>query len=112
MSEEDDIIAQRVAHDKRFAQLQEAIAVERDMRENATIRALSAAIRADADLAMSELTSVSPLQSIEVAAIMVRVGTYTSLKRYLEMILLRGKHAEESIRVENEMQQQEHAWNE
>lgn len=78
--------------------LQEAIAVEADMRDNATIKAFIAFIRSDAESAMIELTEISPLNSKAVAAHMVRVRAYASLKRMIETILTRGKIAEQEIR--------------
>lgn len=73
------------------------------MRDNATIKALNAAIRADAELAMMELVETSPVDAKAVSSLMVRVRAYTSLKRYIEGVLQRGKDAEHAIRMEDQM---------
>lgn len=107
MSDDPDLIALAVSRDQRFAILQQAIAVESDMRDNATIRAFVAAIRADAELAMAELADVSPVDTKAVAALMVRIKAYTVLKRMIEIILTRGKVAEADIRMQDEQFGQE-----
>lgn len=101
LSDDPDFIALVVSRDERFRVLQEAIAVEADMRDNATIKALLAAIRADADLAMAELAETSPYDKRAVGLIASRVGAYTRVKRYLEVILTRGKLAEAEIRAQD-----------
>lgn len=101
MSADPDLIALAVSRDQRFAALHQAIAVEADMRDNATIRALTAAIRADAELAMAELADTSPVDAKAVSLIATRVRAYTSLKRYIETILTRGKIAEQDIRMQD-----------
>lgn len=98
----DDLIAAAVKRDQRFAALHQMIAVEADMRDNTTIKALIAAIRADADAAMLELADTSPVDAKAIAALLVRVKAYTSLKRMIEMILTRGKIAEGEIRMEDQ----------
>jgi hypothetical protein len=101
MNEDPDLIALAVSRDQRFAVLQQAIAVEADMRDNPTIRALTAAIRADAELAMAELAEISPVDTKAISLIAIRVKAYTSLKRYIEAILTRGKIAEQDIRMQD-----------
>lgn len=101
MSDDPDFIALVVSRDERFRVLQTAIAAEGDMRDNATIRALLAAIRADADLAMAELSEASPYDKRVMGQIAARVGAYSRLKRYLETILTRGKLAEAEIRQQD-----------
>lgn len=101
MTVDPDFVALTVSRDQRFAVLQEAIAVEADMRDNATIKAFIAYVRVDAELAMAELAETSPLDSKAVSMIATRVRAYTSLKRLLETILTRGKMAEEEIRQQD-----------
>lgn len=97
-----DLVAAIITRDKRFATLHEAIAVEGDMRDNPTIKAFIAAIRANADLAMLELADTSPVDTKAVSALMVRVRAYVEIKRMIEMILQRGKNAEHEIRMEDQ----------
>lgn len=98
---EEDFVSLAISRDKRFAVLQEAIAVEADMRDNPTIKALIAFLRADAELAMAELAETSPLDSNAIASIAARVKSYTSVKRIIETILTRGKIAEHEIRQQD-----------
>lgn len=96
-----DFVALAVSRDERFRVLQQSIATEADMRDNPTIRALMAAVRADADLAMAELSETSPYDKRAMGQIAARVGAYMRLKRYLEAILTRGKLAEAEIRQQD-----------
>jgi hypothetical protein len=101
MSDDPDFIALVVSRDERFRQLQLAINVEADQRDNPTLRAFLAAIRADMELAVAELADVSPLDGKAIGALQVRIGSYTHLKRIIETILTRGKLAEEQIRQQD-----------
>lgn len=101
MSDNPDFVALAISRDERFRVLQESISVEADMRDNATIKALIAAIRADAELAMAELSEASPYDKRLMGQIAARVGAYTRLKRYLETILTRGKLAEADVRQQD-----------
>lgn len=71
------------------------------MRDNVTIKALISYIRTGADVAMREFANTSPLDSNAIGLIMVRVRAYTELKDMLEMILTRGKLAENELRSED-----------
>lgn len=101
MSDDPDFIALVVARDERFRQLQTAIDVEADMRDNATIRALLTAVWADADLAMRELVEASPYDKKAMGQIAARVGAHVLLQRYLKTIGARGKLAEMNIRQQD-----------
>lgn len=98
----DDLIAAVVSRDQRFAALHQAIAVEADLQSNATIRAFTAAIRANADVAMLELADMSPLDTAAVSAAMVKIKAYVELKRMIEFILNRGRNAEAEIKMEDQ----------
>lgn len=73
------------------------------MRDNPTIKAFIAALRADAELAMREFSTVSPLDAKTVAAQQVRVGAYELVKRMIETIITRGQIAEHDIRMQDQM---------
>lgn len=101
MSDNPDLIAMVVSRDERFRRLQEMIDVEADMRDNATIRALLAAVWADADLAMVELSETSPGDQKAVGLIAARVGANVRIQRYLKAIISRGQIAEAEIRQQD-----------
>lgn len=101
VSDDPDFIALVVSRDERFRQLQLAINVEADLRDNVTIMAFRAAIRADAELAMAELADASPYDKKLVSQIAVRVGAHSRLERYISIILTRGKLAEAQIRQQD-----------
>jgi hypothetical protein len=96
-----DYIERLKARDNRFAYLAEAIAVETDLRDNTTIRALMDAVRRDADLAMREFVQVSPADLQQVADYQVRIRTFTYIRDVLDAIMRRGAQAEQEIRQED-----------
>lgn len=97
----DDIIAQAIPRDRRFADLQLAIATEADQRDSPVFRAFLGYLRADAELAMSELSETSPLDSKAIGLLSSRVRAYATVKRMIETILTRGKIAEAEIRQQD-----------
>jgi len=102
MSDDNDAyIRAAVSRDSRFRDLQDAIAVSADMSDNPTVKALLAAFRADADLAMLEMADTSPADQKAMALISVRVGVYVRAKRILEAVLTRGRLAESDLRAQD-----------
>lgn len=100
-------ISEAVARDQRFAVLQHAIAVETDLRDNETIKAIMAAVRADADQAFEDLADVSPENKDSIAVLLVRVRTLVYIRRTLQAILRRGQVAEQSLRAEDRQHQED-----
>jgi hypothetical protein len=98
MSDDPDFIALVVSRDERFRQLQLMINVEADMRDNPTIRALLAAVWADAEVAMRELADASPYDKKTMGQISARVGAHVLIQRYLKAIINRGTLAEGQIK--------------
>jgi len=102
MSDSPDYVADAISRDRRFAILQEAIAVETDLRDNVTIKSLIVAFRLDAERAMEELTDTSPEDKVSITDLIFRIRTHVHLRRTLEAILRRGAAAEQSIRAEEQ----------
>jgi hypothetical protein len=97
-----DYVADAVARDQRFAVLAQAIAVETDLRDNETIKAIMGAIRADADQAMEELATTSPADQSAIALLLVRISTLVYIRRTLNIVIRRGQAAEVAIRSEDQ----------
>ena len=107
MSDSRDYVEQAKARDTRFAILSRAIAVEGDLRDNETIKAIMASVREDADRAMDDLAEASPADQVGLAALLVRVKTLVYIRRTLNTILGQGLAAEQAIRAEDEAQRDE-----
>jgi hypothetical protein len=86
------------ARDRRVQVLGIAIEIENDLQHNATIKAILAAFRADADLAMVELAEVSPTDHAAVSKLLVRVRAAVYIRSTLDLILKRGQVAEAALR--------------
>jgi hypothetical protein len=91
------------ARDTRFAMLEQAIAIEADLRDNPTIRAIMTAIRADADQAMEDLAETSPNNTESISLHLVKIRTLVYVRRTLDGILKRGHVAEQAIRADDEV---------
>ena len=102
-----EAIAEALARDTRFAVLAQAIAVEGDLRDNETIKALLAAVRADADQAMDDIALTSPEDKVRIADLFVRVRTLVFVRNCLDTVIRRGQAAEQSIRAEDVRQEDE-----
>lgn len=102
-----DDVSEAIARDTRFAVLAQAIAVEGDLRDNETIKALLAAAEADAEDAMNELADISPENKVSLAALLVRVKTVVLLRGWLGAIIRRGQAAEQAIRADDYRQEDE-----
>jgi hypothetical protein len=98
-----EYIAELQARDTRFSVLAEAIAVETDLRDNVTIRALMGAIRQDADQAMEDLAETSPNNTESISLHLVKIRTLVYVRRTLDSILKRGHVAEQAIRADDEV---------
>lgn len=93
--------------DTRFAILGRAIAIENDLRENETIKALFGAARVDADQAMEELSEISPTDVNAISLALVKIRTLVYIRRTLNIILQRGVVAEQAIRAEDKMEKRD-----
>lgn len=89
------------SRDSRFAMVERAIAIETDLRDNQTIKAIIGAIKADADQAMEDLADLSPADTVAVSGALVRVRTLVYMRRTLNAILQRGAVAEQSLSAED-----------
>ena len=107
MSETFDYVEEAKARDSRFAILAHAIAVEADLRDNVTIKALFAAIREDAERAMEQLSETSPADVNAISLLLVRISTIVYIKRALNTIMTRGQVAENAIRMQDEAERLE-----
>jgi hypothetical protein len=97
-----DYVSIALSRDQRFRDVHEAAAVENDLQNNRTIKALMKAFKSDADAALAELADTSPVDAKAIALLSVRVSAYIRVKRFLEQILTRGRIAEADIRSDNE----------
>lgn len=97
----DELIEFAKLRDTRFAILSQAIAVEADLRDNVTIKAMMAAIRADAEQAMEDLAEVSPADALSISLHLVKIRTLVYTRRTLNTILRNGAAAENAIRAED-----------
>ena len=97
-----DYVERLKLRDTRFAVLGEAIAVETELRDSHVIKTLLAAVRADADQAMEDLTDISPLASEALALQLVKISTLVYIRRTLNKVLRAGQVAEEAIRAEDQ----------
>lgn len=107
MSESIDYVEEAKARDMRFKVLAQAIAIEADLRDNTTIKALLAHLVADADQAMNELAVTSPADQVAISGLLVRVSTLVYIRRTLNMLIMRGQAAEQAIRAQDESQTDE-----
>jgi hypothetical protein len=98
-----DYVEQAKSRDTRFSILATSIAVEADLRDNETIKAIMAAIRADADRAMDEISDISPGDTVAISQHLVKIRSFVYLRRTLETILTRGRIAEQEIRAQDRM---------
>lgn len=89
------------ARDDRVRLFSEAIAVETDLRDNPTIRALMTAIRTDADQAMETLAETSPEDRLSITLLLVKIRTLVYVRRALDDVLRRGQAAEQALRAED-----------
>lgn len=102
----EDIDAAKM-RDTRFAIIGRAIAIETDLRDNETIKALLGAARADADQAIEELSELSPTDINAVSLALVKIRTLVYIRRVLNIILQRGVVAERAIRAEDQVEQRD-----
>ena len=96
-----DYIEELKLRDTRFAALGESIAIETDLRDNATIKAIMAAIREDADRAMAEIVEISPADVSSISLQLVKMRTLVYTRGVLSMILARGAAAAQSIQAQD-----------
>lgn len=89
------------ARDTRFRVLAEAIAIETELRDSPTIRALMDAVRLDAEQAMDEIILISPADQEQIAFHQVKIRTFRYIRQVLDLILRRGAVAEQDIRLED-----------
>ena len=90
------------SRDARFRVFGEALAIEGDLRDNATIKAILAASWAEANGAIEELAEVSPTDIDAISKLLVKVRSAVYIRRSLNAILMRGKVAEADIRQEDD----------
>lgn len=88
--------------DSRIRLIGEALAIQADMRDNETIKYILRQITTDADRAMEELAEVSPLDSSEVARLLVKIKTLVYIRTSLETLKRRAELAAVEIRLEEE----------
>src|ERR1700733_3370357 len=97
-----DDLANLEARDTRFRILADSIAIETDLRDNPTIRALMEAVRQDAEQAMRDLVQISPLDATQIAAEQVKVRTLIYIEDAMNNVMRRGHMAEQAIRSEDD----------
>lgn len=97
-----DYIAQAKASNPLFSVLDNAIAIETELRDSATIKSLLAQIRYDADKAMDECADTSPADVTAVSRLFVRISTLVYLRGALHTFLMRGKVAEQQINAQDQ----------
>ena len=95
------------SRDSRFAAIGRAIAIEADLRDNETIKALLGAVRADMEAGLDELADLSPGDPMAVAAALVKVRTFVWVRRTLNLILQHGAAAEAAVRAEDHREDDE-----
>jgi len=96
-----DDIERLKSRDRRFSVLAQAIAIEQDLRDSPAIKAIMAAVRADADQAMEELADTSPHDTVTMSLHLVKIKTLVYMRRTLNTILRQGSAAEAAIRAED-----------
>lgn len=97
-----DYIAQAKASNPLFSVLENAIAIETELRDSATIKSILGEIRADADKALEECADTSPADTAVVMKLFVRISTLVYLRRALNTFLMRGQVAEQQIHAQNQ----------
>lgn len=93
----EDLIAAAIAADSRFARISRAIAIETDLRDNESIKAIMEAVWRDSVQAMEELSETSPADLKEISLLLVKIRTQVYIRRTLNVILNQGRAAEESV---------------
>lgn len=79
-----------------------AIAVETDMRDNVTIKALMEAVAADANEAMEQIVYISPLNHEAIAENLVKMKTLVYIRGVIARVLRAGQAAEVALRAEDD----------
>ena len=92
--------------DTRFAAALRKSSIEADLRDNDTIKAIITAITNDADQAMEELSEISPLDAPAIAVLLVRIKTFTYIRRTLNAAINHGRVAAQHLQTEYEMADQ------
>src|SRR5579872_200015 len=87
--------------DGRIRLIGEAIAVEAEVRDSHTIRYLLRQVTTDSDAAMEELADISPLDSDNVARLLVTIRTYVYIRRSLEDLKRRAAVAAHEVHMED-----------
>lgn len=93
----DGVLADRIATDSRFAAISRAIAIETDLRDNETIKAILGAVWKDSVQAMEELAETSPADLESISLLLVKVKTQVYIRRTLNAIINQGRAAEASV---------------
>ena len=102
-----DYIADVIAKDQRFAAVADAVALENDLGNSPTIKALLGAVRYDADRAFREIGSANPADTMAVSVLIVRIQTLFYVQHVLDTVLKRGVVAEREIRADDEARERE-----
>lgn len=88
--------------DTRFAMLAQAIDVESELQNSAVIKTMMDAVRKDADQAMEDICDISPMDHAGMMLHLVKIRTLVYIRRTLNMVLQRGRVANQSIAAEDE----------
>lgn len=96
-----ELVEAAKARDSRIRLIGDAIAVEAEVRDSPTIRHVLRQITTDADSAMEELADVSPLDSANVARLLVKIQSYVYIRRSLEDLKRRAAVAAHEVHLED-----------
>lgn len=90
-----------MVRDGRFMAIAKGDAIKENLRDSAVIKAIMAAIRADADQAMVEMEDLNPGDATAVSGVLIKIRTFFYIRRVLNEILTAAEVAEQTIRDED-----------
>ena len=96
-----ELVEAAKVRDGRIRLIGDAIAVENELRESPTIRHILRQVTTDADSAMEELADISPLDSVSVASLLVKIRTLVYIRRSLDALKRRADLAMHEVRLED-----------
>lgn len=100
-------VQESILRDTRFARVYLALGIQEDLRDNNTIKAIMASVRADSDQALDELVDLAPTDANAISGALVRIRTLVYIRRCISNILSHGDAAQRSIMDEDQSRERE-----